>query len=242
MQEMQQKNWLQNLVHDDPFLLLFISLILFYLGTPLIRLFEDGRHTLLSDSITAGLYMVFMLTAIFTVSKSRRSRIIGIAFAIPVALLSAGRIAMESLEAEFVFQVLAMVYLCYSIVLILKFIFDRQAVNANKIFAALCVYLLISLLWALLYSMIELLQPTSFIHVAANSENIVNMNVGRSGTAIALYYSLVTMTTLGYGDIIPANEVARMFASLQAVIGQLYIAVLIARLVGLHAAQNTSSS
>jgi len=47
---------------------------------------------------------------------------------------------------------------------------------------------------------------------------------------------------LGYGDIIPANEVARMFASLQAVIGQLYIAVLIARLVGLHAAQNTSSS
>ncbi len=54
------------------------------------------------------------------------------------------------------------------------------------------------------------------------------------------YYSFVTMTTLGYGDIVPASPVARMCAVLQAVLGQLYLAVLVARLVGLHILHATS--
>ncbi|WP_455365606.1 potassium channel family protein [Kaarinaea lacus] len=242
MSRKSQKNWFQNLAHEDPFLLLFISLIVFYLGAPLIRALAGGQHTLLSDSVIAILFMTFMLTAIFTVSKTRRSKVIGIAFAIPVGILSAGQILTETAVAEFMYQALAISYLCYAIVLIMKYVFDQQPVIANKIFAALCVYLLISLVWALLYAMIELLQPNSFIYVLAQQQDTVKMAFGHGDTAIAIYYSLVTMTTLGYGDIAPANEVARTFASMQAVIGQLYIAVLIARLVGLHASQNSSAS
>ena len=56
----------------------------------------------------------------------------------------------------------------------------------------------------------------------------------------ALYYSLVTMTTLGYGDVVPTTPVTEMAASMQALVGQLYVAVLIARLVGLHVAESAT--
>lgn len=242
MSEQNQTNWFHSLTHENRFMLLFFSLILFFLGSPLISVILGENNTIWSDAIISALYMVFMLTAIFTVSKSKISKIIGVAFAIPVAIFSVGQILTETGLTDFVFQLLAISYLCYAIVLIMKFIFDQQPVNTNKVYAALCVYLLISLLWALFYSMIELFQPGSFIYLLAQEQDPLVLKFGYGDTASSLYYSLVTMTTLGYGDIAPANEVARMFASMQAVIGQLYIAVLIARLVGLHASQNTHRS
>ena len=240
MPTQDQTSWLHSLTHENRFAFLFFSLILFFLGSPLISVILGKENALWSDAIIAGLYMIFMLTAIFTVSKSKISKIIGIAFAIPVAIMSVGQIVTETNVTDIMFQVLAISYLLYAIVLILKYIFDQQPVDANKIFASLCVYLLISLVWALFYAMIETIQPDSFIHVLEQQAS-VKMKFGYGDTASSLYYSLVTMTTLGYGDIAPANEVARMFASMQAVIGQLYIAVLIARLVGLHASQNSHS-
>ena len=239
MAENDQTTWAHKLTYEYRFASLFFSLILFFLGSPLIHAWVGGVSTFASDAIIAALYMIFMLTAIFTVSKSRTSKIIGVCFAIPVAIMSVGQIVTETGVTDFIFQVLAISYLCYAIVLIMKYIFDQQSVDANKIFAALCVYLLISLVWALLYAMIELIQPGSFMYVLADQQDAVKMKFGYGDTASSLYYSLVTMTTLGYGDIAPVREVARMFASTQAVIGQLYIAVLIARLVGLHASQNT---
>lgn len=63
------------------------------------------------------------------------------------------------------------------------------------------------------------------------------MRLGAESAGIELYYSLVTMTTLGYGDIVPSSPAARSVATLQAVVGQLYLAVIVARLVGLHVAE-----
>jgi len=241
MQQQDQTNWFHSLTHENRFAFLFFSLILFFLGSPLITVILGEKNTLWSDAIIAALYMIFMLTAIFTVGKSKISKVIGVAFAIPVAIMSVGQIVTETSVTDVMFQVLAISYLCYAIVLIMKYIFDQQSVDANKIFAALCVYLLISLVWAMFYAMIEVFSPGSFIHIL-EQQDTVEMKFGYGDTASSLYYSLVTMTTLGYGDIAPVNEVARMFASTQAVIGQLYIAVLIARLVGLHASQNTHKS
>ena len=59
------------------------------------------------------------------------------------------------------------------------------------------------------------------------------MRVGR-GETTALYFSFATLTTLGYGDILPTSPISRMLASMEAITGQLYLAVLVARLVGMH--------
>jgi len=71
----------------------------------------------------------------------------------------------------------------------------------------------------------------AFTHDAADA-----MRFDDRSSAVALYFSFVTITTLGYGDIVPVSEAARMLASFEAFTGQVYITILVARLVGLHIA------
>ena len=101
-------------------------------------------------------------------------------------------------------------------------LYSSREVSGDTIKGAVSVYLLIGLLWTLFYMTVDRFDPGAF-----------SMSV--SGEKLNLfYYSFVTMTTLGYGDIVPVNRLARNMAVIQAVLGQMYIAILVARLVGLH--------
>ena len=64
-----------------------------------------------------------------------------------------------------------------------------------------------------------------------------NLWIIAAGSGLAFYYSFVTLSTLGYGDVSPLNPIARMFSYTEAITGQVYLAVLVARLVGLHISQ-----
>lgn len=101
-------------------------------------------------------------------------------------------------------------------------------ISANRLFGALCVYLMLGVLWALMYSALGAIDPNAFSGA---------LLPGRSGewTVEWLYYSFVTLTTLGYGDILPVSATARALAYSEAVIGVFYMAVLVAALVGSYA-------
>jgi hypothetical protein len=85
--------------------------------------------------------------------------------------------------------------------------------------------------WCRWYSLIYTFQPGSF-DVSTNGFNGQGIHQGTVNEII--YFSNVTLTTLGYGDIVPISRPARTFATLEAMLGQLYLAIVIARLVGLH--------
>lgn len=108
-------------------------------------------------------------------------------------------------------------------------------ITADKIYGALCVYLLIGFAWGILYAILEQLEPGSFSAPAESGG--VAVHVAR--VMRMRYFSLVTLTTVGFGDIVPRSAAARMFATLEAVMGQIYLAVLVARLVGLHIVHGT---
>ena len=103
----------------------------------------------------------------------------------------------------------------------------------------MCIYLLLGVLWALVYSALELLAPESFTIMVAGGAGNEAMRFRADQAIFPLYYSFITLTTLGYGDVVPSSPPARMLAALEAIMGQLYLAVLVARLVGLHIAQAT---
>ncbi len=112
---------------------------------------------------------------------------------------------------------------------ILGYVLRSGRVTTNKIFAAVCVYLLIGYAWTFAYVLVEELQPASFIalsHAAPNDyvSRVLQMR----------YFSFMTLTTVGYGDIVPHASWARTLAVLEAITGQIYLTVLVARLVGLH--------
>jgi hypothetical protein len=120
---------------------------------------------------------------------------------------------------------------------ILDAIFRTRKVTYETIGGALCVYLLLGLFGAAVCALMELLQPGSFRLVEPVGENDGHFVFGDRGYAQFVYYSFATLTTLGMGDIIPLTNPARTFSYLEAVAGQFYLAVMVARLVGLHIAQ-----
>ena len=87
----------------------------------------------------------------------------------------------------------------------------------------------------------DTIQPGSFHVSFEETDDPARMRFGSRHSSFAIYYSFVTMSTLGYGDIVPRTPTTRMLAAIQAIIGQLYLTVLIARLVALHIVHSRSS-
>ena len=100
-----------------------------------------------------------------------------------------------------------------------------RTVDAEALSAAIAAYVLIGVAWAVAYTMLETLDPGAFRLAAAEA--------GRPWSAL-LYFSFATLTTLGYGDVTPLSLTARAWAGVQAMSGTLYLAILIARLVGIY--------
>jgi voltage-gated potassium channel len=107
----------------------------------------------------------------------------------------------------------------------LRFAMRARRVDAEHVYAALSAYLLAGFFCGVLYRVIESAWPGSF----ATAGTVATFSIQN-----AIYFSFVTLATLGYGDIVPRSEVARGIAIVEAVAGQLYLAVLIARLVSLY--------
>jgi voltage-gated potassium channel len=132
------------------------------------------------------------------------------------------------LELESVFQFLVLM-ICIGI--ILSVVFRSRRITVDGIFAAFVAYLLLAFAFGLIYNFMILRSPESF-------KGALNPN---NHFGDVTYFSLVTIATLGYGDIVPATNAARTIATIEAVIGQFYVAVIVAVLVGLFISQRMES-
>lgn len=127
-------------------------------------------------------------------------------------------------------NILSGLFLAYTAAIMLSYFFKQKEITADVIIGGICVYFLIGLMWAYIFIALEMVHPGSF-HIAKDAV---------ANEAEFTYFSFVTLTTLGYGDTTPLSTPARNFVLIEAVMGQLYIAILIARLVGIHIAQASS--
>ena len=190
------------------------------------------------------LFSAVLLGAVNALARSRSTIILA-------STWTAATIGVQSANLVFEYgwllklqNVVAGGMLAFAIALLLRSLFVGQRVTFEVIAASLCGYLLIGVLWANLYSLLELVQPGSFafsssIVSAVDGEVPHSLRFGPERFATALYFSYVTLTTLGFGEITPATTSARMLCSVEAITGQLYLAVLVARLVGLHIAHHS---
>jgi hypothetical protein len=120
---------------------------------------------------------------------------------------------------------------------ILRYVVRRGRVTADRIYAAVCAYLLIGYAWAFGYALLDEFQPGAFATAADVARNDY---VGR--VMQMRYFSFTTLATVGYGDIVPRTAGARTMAILEAIVGQFYLVALIGRLVGLHIVHGNSSA
>lgn len=109
--------------------------------------------------------------------------------------------------------------------------------TSDRLYGAVSIYLLISAFFGSMYTLTALIIPNAFDCTPNLCGGDVTFYLRSGGN---LYFSLITLTTLGYGDITPVNPFAGMLCSLEALIGQMYVAVVVARLVGMHLMENQS--
>ena len=205
---------------------LLISILL-YLGViPLVDRFV--RFKFLIDI----LFSMILLSAIYAVSEKKHQTIIALAIGIPMMVAYWMDKFVVTDRLLIAAHLLAVPFFGYTIVRLLSFIFRESRVTRNVLFAAIIVYLLLGLLWADLYLVLSFLQPGAF--------DITNIQT-HNPNLVLVYYSYVTLTTLGYGDISPLTDIGYSLAILEAIIGQLYLTVLLARLVALHIAHSGNS-
>lgn len=132
---------------------------------------------------------------------------------------------------------ITLIWLAYAIWIIIRHLFQRRDVTADTILGAIVAYLLVAVGFTLAFELIELRNPGSFSGLP------ISAGADRSALGGALvYFSLVCITTMGFGDIVAVSDLARSLAVLEGVFGQLYLAVMIARLVGLHISQDKTES
>jgi len=185
----------------------------------------------------APLSMVVVCASMFALWKRARHHATHM-FAgglIIVLLTLGGLISHHALVfAEVVAQI---VFLSYMIGVVVRSVFRAANVTGDILCGAVCIYLLFGVLSGFVFVLIEYLLPGSFLvsNWQANSAEQQASFIHDPGWLI--YFSFVTLTTVGYGDVLPGNAVARSAAVIVAVVGQILLVVQIARLVGLHVAQ-----
>jgi len=121
---------------------------------------------------------------------------------------------------------------------ILTAVLRAKTVTEDTISGALCVYLLIGFVWAFLYMMVESVHPGSFSLGEAAKIAAGTAHPAAALFSLFLYFSLTTLSTVAYGDILPLTGPARGLAALEGIAGQFYMAVLVARFVALYIAHS----
>jgi voltage-gated potassium channel len=173
---------------------------------------------------------VVLISAVYALSQKIRDFVAAVVLAIPMLLSIWSDYFVHSDALFLIGRICGILFLAFTIFHILRHIFQQQEITRDTIAGAAAVYLLFALMWAFIYIVLEHLQPGSF--ATSLTQTLEERN-------IFIYFSLVTITTLGYGDIAPVTYIARSLAVLEAVVGQLYLVVLVSWLVGMYVSKKS---
>jgi hypothetical protein len=196
---------------------LFFALLLLLVSLPLLIGSNAGR-------IVANLInLVVLLTAVVAVGRTWRLYAIAVLLGLPVLGFQVAGV----LWAETVYLVLSWAFgACFyfwTIALLLRYVLQPEVMNANKLYGAGAIYLMLGVTWAYFYGVVQFFYPGSFSPAGAPLHQFD-----------LLYFSFAVLTTAGFGDIVPVHPVARGLTMLEQIIGVLYVAILIARLSGMY--------
>jgi hypothetical protein len=194
------------------------------------------------SQIAADLFgALFLIAAILTICDSRRFRNGAFLLGIPAIIATCGARLYPGATADsilIVARAFSIAFLGLTIGLILRHLLTQHEVTWDSIVGTFCGYLLIGVMWSEAYSLLQLATPGA-LHF--DIESVAEMDdPGRRWQHIQ-YFSFVTLTTIGYGDITPVSPAARALATLEAICGQFYLAVLVAGLVGIRVPQHVAS-
>jgi hypothetical protein len=222
--------------HRFTFLLAALTLLL--LVTPAVYQLSARGHGTWGLGLTTLIFAFVLAATVPAISRSRKQTVLLVMLAGASILLRALSMLPECDEWETAHLVSSTLFLVFVIVLILKRLFEIGRVSLHAISASLCAYMLLGVLWTNVYALIARFDPAAFSSPSGLPTALETKEQRVELFIEMLYFSFTTLTTLGYGDVTPTTAFARMFAVTEAIVGQIILVVLVARLVGLHVAHS----
>jgi hypothetical protein len=207
---------------ENNFAYLLIALIIFLVLLPILDDFDlaqgkFGRLIAFSTILVIGVWSLRGSELVFR---------IGMALAVFGMLFNLLSYKSDATAYEHISVTLISVFLILAMFSTLRQVLFQNTVDRNRLYGAVCAYLLLGVLWALAYASLASTSPTAFKGAVDVEGPVWNVQW--------IYFSFVTLTTLGYGDITPVSSTARVLAYSEAILGLFYMAVLVAGLVGAY--------
>ncbi|MCP5506559.1 MAG: two pore domain potassium channel family protein [Chlamydiales bacterium] len=202
---------------------LLISLILLFIARP-----YDRGHVYMA--VWQIFFVLVFLSAIFNCDHSKKIKIISSCLAIPALICEWINLAYHSKNLELLFILFTTIFIFITTASIIKKVIINARVRMETLRGVVCAYFMVAFGFAFTYVFIALLFPGSF-----HFEGVVPATMTHSHLlSEMMYFSFVTLLTIGYGDITALHDVAQTLAILEGIIGQFYIAILVSRLVAVY--------
>ena len=208
---------------------LLIALALLFVSFPFVEELKGG------DIIVSILLSLVLISAVLAVSNRRSTLVVAVLLATPAIIGRWINHFQPSLVPPPIFLAAGLMLIAFVVVNLLRFILRAPSVTLEVLCASISAYLMLGLMWTVAYWLVDQITPGSFAF---------NTNGGRQSMNgfNAFYFSFITLSTVGYGDITPLSRIARWLAAMEAMTGMLYVAVLIARLVSLYSTPKSQDS
>src|SRR5213596_1431709 len=209
---------------------LLIALALLFTCAPFVEEIKGG------ELIVSGLFSLVLVAGVLAVADRKRVLVIALVLAVPAV---AGRWINHfrpDLIPPAVFLVAGLILIAFVVGNLLRFVLRAPSVNTEVLCASISAYLILGLMWTMAYWLVDQLTPGGAFSFNTNT-GLRSIN-GFNG----FYFSFITLSTVGYGDITPVSRIARWLAAMEAMTGLLYVAVLIARLVSLYSSPKPGDS
>ena len=226
---------LKNDEHEFRFMLLLACLF----GALIIPPYFAGHEFF--SLISKAVLSVVLLASIYSVMELRRLWVPAVVLLVPaITSIWIEQFSDQNRLAFYIHNLTTIAFLSFIGYHFLKHLLGCKTVTINVIYASMCLYLMLAFIWAAIYANIHLFYGGAFNF--SNDYLIASTSSEDFYMGTFTYFSFVTLSTLGYGDITPANNVAGAWVAVEAMIGQFYIAIIMARLVSLHAANKVTEN
>jgi voltage-gated potassium channel len=186
----------------------------------IITIFPYFEKTEVGSTILVVLFTAVLLSGIYAVSYDIRYVAVGILLAIPTFITGWSNAFTPGVSADMAWMVFMIVFLVYTLAVVLRHIFSAESVTMKEIYGGISVYVMMGLAFGISYHLLNTLVPGSF-----------KFNEGPETMASLIYFSFTTLSTAGYGDITPLSAIARSISILEMIVGATYVAVLIGTLM-----------
>ena len=209
---------------------LLIVLGLLFFSFPFVEEVKGGKI------IVSVLLSLVLISAVLAVASRRRTLVVAVLLVVPAIAGRWFNHFRPDLVPPAVFLVSGLVLVAFVVFNLLGFVLRAPSVNTEVLCASISAYLMLGLIWTMAYWLVDQLTPGGAF--------AFNTNAGKQSMNgfNAFYFSFITLSTVGYGDITPLSRIARWLAALEAMTGLLYVAVLIARLVSLYSTPKSNDS